>query len=229
MRTAGGHWAFAPHPTDPTIDTPLAYPDEALDRPPISPLQLVVDALRHRTGTVFTQAQTALERAVADRKATHPSWSPTKQRTLADDPEPSRPTEFLVTWLAKRERSFPRWLRDYASDSSAFDFAPGSLAALGEVVRQTMPGGRADFDRPEHREFVEGATWYLGEVVRRATDVGWRYLDADPTTNPLAGRPYLRSSGPDRNIGIPRASLKAATEDPTALDRLLAQFDYGHR
>jgi hypothetical protein len=221
MRTAGGHWAFRPHPANPSVKVPFVRLDEALGHDPISPLQLIIDALGKGTGTVFADTQAVLERAVVNRKAADPSWSPTKQRTHADDPAPEPPANFLAGWLSERERSFPRWLHDYAGDPTAFDFSPGSLGALGEVARRAIPSGEA-FDNPKNREFVEGATWYLGEVIRRATDAKWRYLDMDPAINPLAGRPYLIS--PDHTIGIPRGSLRGAVDDPTALDRLLNQF-----
>jgi hypothetical protein len=164
---------------------------------------------------------------VADRRATDPSWSPTKERTLADEPEPAEPADSLATWLAERERGFDRWLREYAGGSRDLDFSAASLPALHTLVRRTMPGGSADFDEPEHREFVDGATWYYGEVVRRATGAQWRYVEGDSRVNPLAGQPYLQTSGQGRNMDIPLGSLEGAadSDDPRFLNDMLARFD----
>src|SRR2546423_5395368 len=54
MRTAGGHWAIQPQPT---VDVPVVHFDEALNLAPISPLQLVIDALDKRSGTVFADTR----------------------------------------------------------------------------------------------------------------------------------------------------------------------------
>jgi hypothetical protein len=227
MRVGGGHWEFGPHPTNPSVEVPVACPDEALGLPPISPLGLIIDAIRERSGDLFTRAHAELGRAVAGRRAVDPFWSPTKEPSIAADAAPLPPVDHLVSWLAMRERSFDRWVRDEAGGTDTLDFSRGSLRALHALVRRWMPGGEADFDKPERRELVDGAAWYLGEVAVRTTRAEWQYRDGDPAVNPLAGTPYLESFGPAGNMLFPVASLMAAAEsdDPGYLDKTLSRFD----
>jgi hypothetical protein len=232
MRVGGGRWAIGPYRPGRTAQAPLACPDEALGLPPVSPLGLIMDALRERTGEVFTRACTDLRVAVDKRRAADPSWAPAKEHSIAADTTPEPATDTLRDWLAARERDFDRWARGYADDPGALDFSRGSLRTLHALVRRNVPGGRADVDKPEYRDFVDGAVWYLGEVGVRTTPAVWQHIDEDPKVNPLAGEPYLQTFGPRGDMSFPIAALRAAadsddpdSDDPDSLDRTLARFD----
>jgi hypothetical protein len=229
LQAGGGRWAMGHHPADPDQSVPVVCPDQALGEPPISPLHLVIDAIGERTGKVFAGAQQALIVAVAGQRARNPAWSlkVPDPAVPPDDQEPAPPPVFLPRWLAERDRAFPGWLRDHAGAPDRWDFSRESLDALQALARRRLPGGGADFERPEHREFVAGAVWYYGEVIRRVVDAQWDYIDGDPSANHYAGRPFVRTTGRDRNSKIPVYALMSAVEsdNPHYLRQTLRLFE----
>jgi hypothetical protein len=218
LRTGGGRWTFDA--------APLVAPDGALELSPISPLQLITDAVGVRTGTVFTDAYDELREAVEDLQEQDPSWAPTKAFSVIDDIEVKELPAAFRAWLAEREASFDRWVADAGRARGELDFSPDSLDALHALVRRNLPGGRADIDRPERRPFVDGAVWYFGEVVRRATGAAWQYHEGD-ADNPLANVPIVQTFGPDGNMSMPIGAIELAadSEDPSPLHHALSLFD----
>lgn len=216
MRIAGGHWDWDGDPASDTYDLPLACLDEALRLPPISPLRLVIEALRARTGRVFSRAHAELRTAVTDRQKQHPTWEPTKEHTLGVDVIDARHLpqhEWLVRWLAEREAAFDKWAADTGVDPDTWDFSTDSYDALEALVRQRLPTVD-DFNKPEHQDFVQGAVWYLGEIPRRnCNNVVWRYHSAEPgSTGMYTGRPFVGQE-PDGDLAVPIFSLQNAVED----------------
>ncbi len=125
--------------------------------------------------------------------------------------DPARHPE-LLAWLAERQAAFPRWAED-AGGVERFDFSPASLDVLDDLLRQTF-GTDAEIAAQRREPFVQGAVWYLGEVVCRERGTVWKYEpdtadDQEPA--PLfdpADRPgvldtpcvSLPSDGPERGL-----------------------------
>ncbi|MDN0196947.1 hypothetical protein [Streptomyces sp. S.PNR 29] len=94
------------------------------------------------------------------------------------EPAPDRHPE-LVAWLETRAAGFERWARDTGAPEY-WNFSPESLDALEELVRRTF-AAQEEIAAARSGEFVQGAVWYIGEVIRRsAPDAVWRY---DPFTS----------------------------------------------
>ncbi|WP_374024999.1 tetratricopeptide repeat protein [Mycobacterium sp. HNNTM2301] len=91
--------------------------------------------------------------------------------------------EYLRCWLAERGAQFPVWAGRYGGDA-VWDFSPESLDALEELVIQNGSSPEELLDEERNAPFVDGAVWYLGEVLRRGRSLPWQYTRgeaADPT------------------------------------------------
>lgn len=84
--------------------------------------------------------------------------------------------ETLVRWLDARTRAFPEWQHQFGS-ASDWDFSIDSLDKLDAVVRQVAAGPEELLEDKANADFVDGAAWYFGEVLRRRhpDDVRWGY------------------------------------------------------
>lgn len=248
LQVGGGHWVVGCHTDDPEQCIPLIHPDDALRRPPVSPLHLIVKAIGDRTGDVFVEASRELETAVAERRSSDRGWAPTvpdpamppdrvsaASGTTAGDPADDNGAAaegetdaavFLVRWLAERRRAFGGWTGD-TSDPAYWDFSPESLDGLQVLLRTRLPGGGPTFGRPEQRDFVDGAVWYYGEAVRRAVGGQWDYIDGDPAASAWAGRPFIKTPGRGGRSKIPVYALMSAAEsdNPQYLRQTLRLFD----
>lgn len=79
----------------------------------------------------------------------------------------------LNAWLSERSAAFPDWAKA-TGDEQRWDFGPDSLDALEDLIRRTF----ADVDEitaAKSGPFVQGAVWYIGEVIRRTTGAMWQY------------------------------------------------------
>lgn len=233
LRAGGGRWAWDRDPASPSYDQPVIHPDEALGRAALAPLQLVINAVRSRTGAAFSDSHAALTAAVAEHRKWQPSWSPTKEHTPGVDELDVPPTQWLTHWLAEREAMFPKWVAGFGGDPVAWDFSTDGYDALETLVRQRL-SSVDNFTAPEHDEFVQGAIWYLGEIARRTrTGVVWKYNPAVPGStnraeslaNPWVGRPYV-DQRPDGDAAVPLFALMDAVEDgePGSLRARFASF-----
>ncbi|GAB3142865.1 hypothetical protein GCM10027290_18230 [Micromonospora sonneratiae] len=217
LRLAGGHW----EPTDDPRPwhVPPIHADQALALPSLAPLDLVLTAVRDRTGDVFERQYADWTATVQAYRTAHPSWSPTKQPTPLVDPVPvvESEREYLARWLATREQSFPNWVARYGQGTT-WDFSVASLAVLGALVLRVTPTLEA-FHAPEQAEFVEGAAWYTGESLRRARNGHWTYRHGDPEVNPYGGQPYVRQQKDGGAAGLPHLALKTLVKrhDPQLL------------
>jgi hypothetical protein len=91
--------------------------------------------------------------------------------------------EYLRCWLAERGAQFPVWAARYGGDA-VWDFSPESLDALEELVIQKAPTPEQLLDEERNAPFLDGAVWYVGEVLRRGRPLPWQYTrgaTADPT------------------------------------------------
>ncbi|MFF6802095.1 hypothetical protein [Streptomyces sp. NPDC012616] len=190
LDVAGGRWGWQPRgASGSSAGRPVVHPDPALGLAPLSPLSLVARAVRTRTGSVFTEEAAGLAKAVAELRRHKPGWAPAvathpgqDARTAgADHPE-------LLRWLGVRAREFARWTDEAgpaADGGRHWDFSPASLDLLETVLRERFDDS-AGLLGAKSGALVQGAVWYLGEVVRRARDgVVWQYRPRTRFDEPL--------------------------------------------
>lgn len=200
MRVGGGRWDWvADAPDDATIDDavllqrvsehrwridsagepdaagfPIIRPDSDSGLTALSPTHLLLQALATDESAVLVATYARWKGAVQAYAAEHPGWSPVKERTLADGlfsaPPPST---VLDDWLARQEQQFPAWA---ASNGGNWDFSPDSVDRLTALVLQVTPTIEA-FHDPANAEFVDGASYYLGEMLRRGYPSRWVYRE----------------------------------------------------
>ena len=155
------------------VGLPIVRPDPATGLPALSPMHLLLDAVESKDGGVWAATYQRWQDAVDAYAAAHPGWAPTKQHTLADGVLSSPPASaVLEDWLARRRDDFPQWASRYGGD---WDYAPESIDRLTALVAGLTPTVAAFYD-PANAEFVDGATYYLGETLRRATPCRWVHL-----------------------------------------------------
>jgi len=76
----------------------------------------------------------------------------------------------------------------------------------------------------EHRGFVDGAQWYLGEVLRRVKGGRWVYREGNPDLNMFLGHPYVEQVEPDAETVVPYVSLELVVQRRDA-DHLRRRFE----
>jgi hypothetical protein len=199
MRVGGGRWDWAAEaPADATVSDPLLLqrlsehrwridsagepdaggfpiirPDPATGLDVLSPTHLLLEALAS-DAPVWSVVYERWQEAVKSYAATHSDWKPVKERTLADGlftaPPPSTTLE---DWLALQEERFPDWA---AANGGSWDYTPDSIDRLTALVLRVTPTVEA-FHDPANAEFVDGASYYLGEMLRRGYPSRWVYRD----------------------------------------------------
>lgn len=173
---------------------PLVQPDPTLGLDAVSPVQLMMDAVRTRDGERFTALYGEWERAVQRVKQTQPLWPA---------------GEDLVGWLAHRSDAFPGWVATYAP-VGAWDFSPDTLPALEDLVRRVTPT-EAELGDPANRDFRDGAAWYQGEVMRRGMGGRWN----DDYRWPPGDHVFaVEELGPSGSSSTPVIALARALDEP---------------
>ncbi|MEY9859875.1 hypothetical protein ABH935_005509 [Catenulispora sp. GAS73] len=240
MRVGGGRWTWDDDPENPPFKGPVILLDDALGLPPLSPLQVMVDARLTGTRTEFRKVHDRLRTAVAEYQDSHPGWTPTKEHSSGVDPvglaELPPPDPWLTGWLAGREADFPRWAAE-CGGTGEWQFTLATIDGLERLFLDrfaTVEQSAA----PENEVFVATASWVLGETVRRADPGGvvWRYYPVPPeyadfddyfakVGNPYVGSPVLYRF-PDVEFADPRVLLQIVVEDrePGWLARRLADY-----
>jgi len=82
--------------------------------------------------------------------------------------------EVLARWLATREEVFPRWVQQFGSELP-WDFSVESLDELEALIKRVAPGPEELLEDKANADFLEGAAWYFGEVLRRSDADGTRW------------------------------------------------------
>ncbi|MFD0364522.1 hypothetical protein ACFQZZ_24035 [Nocardia sp. GCM10030253] len=206
-RLAGGGWTAA-DPDRVYRRLPLIEAAEELHLRPLSPSDLVLAAVRRRTGEEFGAAYAAWEQAVAAYRITHPSWTPIKRPTPGIEPVDPQESDivYLREWLTAREHAFPAWVAAYGADAG-WDYSVDSLDTLGVLVMRYTPTV-AEIEDPANAVFLDGAAWYIGETWRRVKGGRWCYRHGDPEVAVYVGYPYVESPDPDGKKGVPFRAMR---------------------
>ena len=86
----------------------------------------------------------------------------------------------LLAWLREMSAGFAQWAGETGTPER-WDFSPESLDALEDVVRARF-ADEEDVLAAKGSAFVHGATWYIGEVMRRERpEMTWGYDPTPPT------------------------------------------------
>jgi hypothetical protein len=125
----------------------------------------------------------------------------------------------LRAWLAERARDFDTWARETGLPDR-WDFTPGSLDVLEDLVRSRYPT-EEELGADRASRFLQGAIWYVGETACRRDRLVWHYwpFDLDGGTPDLFGvdEPGIIDTP---SVGKPRAREGKGT-DPWGLLRSL--------
>ena len=196
-------------------------PEPSLGLEPVTPADLLSRMAGTGDGGELEIFARGGQRAVEDARRERPGWNPRKEPTMLDPLTMSdEESAHLAAWLAGREADFPRWTAAYAP-SGAWDFSRESLGALEEVVRRVVPVAE-DVHRPADRDFVDGAVWYCGEVMRHGMGGRWFYSDASAGSR--YDFPQLDEIGPRDNDSKPDFFLVNAIDQPGYLARRYDDF-----
>ncbi|QEV50690.1 hypothetical protein CP981_02520 [Streptomyces platensis] len=219
LGVAGGAWGWNTRPVDGRPGQPVICPDPELELSPVAPMLLISYALRVRTGNAFAEEMARLRQTVTARQQAIPGWQPVKEYTPLVDPRVARPEEpALSAWLAERSAGLSAWVKDAFDGAWRWNYHPGTLDWLEAVVKQRFATA-TEFDAARDEPFVQGACWYLGEVIRRNKGAVWQYIPFDPDAEP--GAPGSRENvwtevpfvdQPDKRIGGAAIPLECLRE-----------------
>jgi hypothetical protein len=229
LRVGGGGWREAGRPDRVFRGLPVIEADGALALPLVSPADLAVEVVRDRRAGLLAGVCGEWRQAVGAYRAAHPGWAPTKRRTPGLDPADPAAVDadagWLRDWLAARAAAFPGW-RERFGGGVAWDFSADSAEALGALVVRVTPT-LDELADPGNAAFVDGATWYLGETLRRVKGGEWRYRSGDPDRGMYFGRPYVEQSPPYDETTDPLLALRLTVDrgDPGVLRERYEDFE----
>ncbi|WP_141720997.1 hypothetical protein [Streptomyces sp. Ncost-T10-10d] len=79
----------------------------------------------------------------------------------------------LPAWLTERVQSFEHWA-EATGTPETWDFSPQSLDTLEGLIRSRCNGDTESL-AARRDAFLQGACWYIGEVVCRAQGAVWKF------------------------------------------------------
>ncbi len=97
---------------------------------------------------------------------------------IGDDP---RHHPELVTWLNERAAAFEDWAQATGM-AERWDFGTESMEALEDLVRRTF-ADEEDLLSARSEPFVQGAVWYVGEMLCRHKGATWAYDPWSPDSD----------------------------------------------
>ncbi|WP_157573983.1 hypothetical protein [Nocardia jejuensis] len=118
----------------------------------------------------------------------------------------SAETEHLHNWLHTQQARFPDWIATYGHQI-AWDHSPESVEALGAIVLRRIPT-LDDVTDPANAEFIDSASWYIGETLRLIKGGRWAYRDGDPEKFLYDGLPFVEQYGDSAHRVVPHRALR---------------------
>lgn len=187
---------------------PVIRPDPATGLEALSPTHLLLEALASDSAVWLTVYE-HWKQVVQEYAAAHSGWMPFKEHTLADGfftaPPPSA---VLDDWLARQAQRFPDWA---ASTGGNWDYRPDSINRLVALVLRVTPTAEALRD-PANADFVEGASFYLGEMFRRGYPSRWVYCEFRDEGDPITANFQIQLND-DAGFTVPYRLLSLAIKD----------------
>lgn len=226
MDVCGGRWDIDPDAGGEDGE-PFVRPDPALGLPPVFIGVLVDVALAEESGEVFTRERDELAEAVSARRRAVPGWEPYKERSPLDPIGPQPADAWLQSWLAGRRDAHASWVQEMTETGGTErweEFAPSTLGALERRVRDRYRT-LADFDADREGPFLQGAVWYLGQVICLHHDSTWVHWAIEPDAprgshhhadNPWSGipfthQPHKRAARPCDPLDLLRGIVRYGT------------------
>ncbi|MEE2853092.1 MAG: hypothetical protein VX424_10630 [Actinomycetota bacterium] len=158
-------WTW-PDAEDAAPGIPVAVPGDGLGLEPVSPLHLLLATVADRpeddSGPVARTYSAWRAKVSTAPKPGVPGID------IFDSPTAS--TE-LDSWLTARQQEFAGWASRYPG---TWDYSPDSIDAVTELAFKLTPT-TDEFNDPANADFVEGASWYVGEVLLRSVGVRWAH------------------------------------------------------
>lgn len=87
------------------------------------------------------------------------------------------PDNDAQAWAASQESTFPDWVARFGG-GQVWDFSLKSLEAIAYVVFHDVPVVE-HLDEPANAAFIDGLTWYLGEILCRLEPGQWSWIYDD--------------------------------------------------
>lgn len=126
----------------------------------------------------------------------------------------------LLDWLTTRRAAHPAWCRETGRGEDFWDFTPGSLHVLEQLIRD-----RYRDDEQMHADrlsnFLQGACWYVGEVAVRERGHQWRF---DPFAVGDAPLPDLFASGEPGMIDSPTVAAPRERQGTGPMELIRSLF-----
>lgn len=169
LRTGGGRWIWDEHPEHLTNGLPVAQ--RSLTR--VSPAHLIEFARARRDGQTFARVHRAWLAEAEDARRRGDEHALQREATPGVDAgaEQTHPVEL---WAGQQRSQFGDWIARYGA-GRVWDFSPGSLDALAQVVLERCGAGSGVLDAAAGEDFAAGAVWYFGETLRRAKPSRWSF------------------------------------------------------
>jgi len=114
----------------------------------------------------------------------------------------------LLAWLTERQEAFDAWAGQTGA-AGRLDFGAGSLDVLEVRLRETFASD-AEVRARRLDPFVQGAVWYLGEVICRVRGTVWKY---ERDVDLAADVPMPRLFGPEAPAAVLDTPCVALPED----------------
>ncbi|MEI5136015.1 hypothetical protein RB199_32165 [Streptomyces libani] len=131
----------------------------------------------------------------------------------------------LLAWLTERQTGFEHWAHE-AGGVTLFDFSNASLDALEDLVREAYTK-TDEITQQRRTPFIQGAVWYIGEVLCRRKGWVWKF-EPDFNTGevpPFYGEAEAPGLLDTPCVGAPEAGPGEHWYPLNTLRRLLAEDD----
>ncbi|MFC9622206.1 hypothetical protein ACFTXM_20155 [Streptomyces sp. NPDC056930] len=132
----------------------------------------------------------------------------------------------LLAWLTERAQRFEQWA-EATGTPGTWDFSPQSLDALEDLIRSQYDSD-AESLTARRGTFLQGACWYIGEVVCRTQGAVWKFEPfavKGAELPPLFGEANPSGIVDDPCVGVPGEDTEEAIYPMGAVHGLFSTED----